>query len=65
LSWFDKNNIFVNIYSVVQYMYYGITFNTTLTMLRLFKVMSLREKQLLLRLSNLSKTIELNMAGHV
>jgi len=46
-SFFNKNNVVVNIYSVVQYMYDGITCNTTLTMLRLFKVMSLREQQFL------------------
>ena len=63
LPWSNKNNMVVNFFSVVQYMYDGITFHTTLTVLRLFKVMSLREWQFLLGSSNKSKRIELNMAG--
>jgi len=63
LPWFNKNNIVVNIYLVVEYMYDGITFNTSLTMLRISMVISLREKQFLLGSSNESKRIELNLAG--
>ena len=44
-------------------MYDGITFNTSLTMLRMSMVISLREKQFLLGSSNESKIIELNLAG--
>jgi len=39
----NKNNIFVNIYSVVQYMYDGITFNMT------FQDYQLTRKAVLLR----------------